>query len=55
MIITELTRKRPLGICRNKWEENIKIGIKQGVSMWAGFKWLRIWSLVGSCEYGNEN
>jgi hypothetical protein len=29
--------------------------VLNGVKMWAGFKWLRIGPLVGSCEYGNEN
>jgi hypothetical protein len=35
--------KRPLGMCRHRWEDNIKLGL-QGVGRetWTGFIWLRI-------------
>jgi len=35
------------------WKENIKIQ-KQDVRVWAGFKWLKRQSIVGSCEHCDE-
>jgi hypothetical protein len=35
--------KRPLGMCRHRWENNIKIGLEEVVrEAWTGFIWLRI-------------
>jgi hypothetical protein len=31
LIVVELAGMRPFGRCRNKWEENIKIGLKETV------------------------
>jgi len=34
--------KRPLGMCRHRWEDNIKIGLqKVGREAWTGFIWPR--------------
>jgi hypothetical protein len=36
-------RKRPLGISRYRWEDNIKIYIQEiGSGAWTGLFWLRI-------------
>jgi hypothetical protein len=39
------TFKRP----RLVWDGNIKMD-----RLWTGFSWLRIGSIVGSCEHGND-
>jgi hypothetical protein len=36
-------RKRPLGIPRRRWEDNIKIDLQEvGWEVWTGLSWLRI-------------
>jgi hypothetical protein len=36
-------RKRPLGRPRNRWEDGIKIDVREtGWGVWSGFTWLRI-------------
>jgi hypothetical protein len=46
--------RRPLGIPRLKWEDNIKMDLKSsGMGAWTGSVWLRI-VRRGSCELGNE-
>jgi hypothetical protein len=48
--------KRPLGIPRRRWEDNIKLDLREtGID---GANWIRlaqnrIW-LAGFCEHGNE-
>jgi hypothetical protein len=45
--------RRPLGRPRRRWEDNIKINIREiGWGAWTGLIWLRIGT--GSCEYGTE-
>jgi hypothetical protein len=40
--------KRPLGIPRRKWKDNIKIDIKEtGWVAWTGFIWLRTGTIGG--------
>jgi hypothetical protein len=35
--------KRPLGRPRNRWEDNIKMGLQEvGCGVWTGLSWLRI-------------
>jgi hypothetical protein len=49
--------KSPLGRPRCRWVANIKINIGEigwnGV-IWIGLVWLRIGTVEGSCEHGNE-
>jgi hypothetical protein len=47
--------KRPLGRPKSRWEDNIKLGLRELESMGRiGFSWLRIESSGGLCDYGNE-
>jgi len=47
--------KRPLGIPRRKWENNMKMYLQEvGWKVLTGLIWLRIGTGVGSCECGNE-
>ena len=32
--------KRPLGKCRHRWEDNIKMDLKWDVGVWSGSSWL---------------
>jgi hypothetical protein len=37
--------KRPLGITRNRWEDNIKMDLQDvGGGVGTGWSWLRIWT-----------
>jgi hypothetical protein len=48
--------KRPLGRHRGKWEDNIKMGLKElGCEAWTALIWLRIGKVAGNCECGNEH
>jgi hypothetical protein len=38
---------RPLGRPRRRWEDNIKIGLREGSMGRTGFGWLRMWSGSG--------
>jgi hypothetical protein len=44
--------KRPLGRPRRRWVDNIKMDVR--VLGWIGLMWLRIGTMEGSCEDGNE-
>jgi len=47
--------KRPLGIPKHRWEDNIKMDLKEvGWETWTGLIWLRIGTVAGTCECGNE-
>jgi hypothetical protein len=47
--------KRPLGRPRHRWEENIKLDLREtGINGQTGFSWLRIRSSGGFCEHGDE-
>jgi hypothetical protein len=47
--------KRPLGRPRRRWEDNIKMDLREkGIDGRTGFSWLRIGSSAGSYEHGNE-
>jgi hypothetical protein len=41
--------KRPLGRPRHRWVDNIKMDLREIVLIW-----LRIGTVKGSCEHGNE-
>jgi hypothetical protein len=36
--------KRPLGITRRTWVDNIKMNLRQNGMLWIGLIWLRIWT-----------
>jgi hypothetical protein len=40
---------KPLQRSMHRWEDNIKVGLKQGVIVSIGFKQLRVRSSVGLC------
>jgi hypothetical protein len=47
--------KRPLGKPRRRWEDNIKMDIREiEIDGGTGFSWLGIGSRGGFCEHGNE-
>ena len=47
--------KRPLGRPRCRWEDNIKMDLQVvGCGVWTGSSWLRIGTVTGTCERGNE-
>jgi hypothetical protein len=47
--------KRPLGRRRCKWEDGIRMDLKEtGLGMWIGFNWLRIGTGEGCCECSDE-
>jgi hypothetical protein len=47
--------KRPLGRPSRRWVYNIKMDLtKIGWVVWTGSIWLRIGTVEGSCEHGNE-
>jgi hypothetical protein len=41
--------KRPLGRPRRRWEDGIKMDLRETVwrGVWSGFTWLRIWTVGG--------
>jgi hypothetical protein len=45
-------RKRPLGRPRSRWEDNIEMDLQR--VGWTGLIWLRIETVGGACECGNE-
>jgi hypothetical protein len=38
----------------HRCEDNVEMDLKQSVMVWNAFIWLRIESVAGSCEGGNE-
>jgi hypothetical protein len=47
--------KRPLVRPRCKWEDNIKMHLKEmGFELWIGLIWLRIRIVAGFCKHGKE-
>jgi hypothetical protein len=48
--------KIPLRRLGRRWEDIIKLGLREvGFEVWIGFKWLRIGTVVGSCEHCTEH
>jgi hypothetical protein len=43
-LVRKPERKRPLGRCRHRWEDNIRMDLMESVcgKVWTGFIWLRI-------------
>jgi hypothetical protein len=37
---------------RRRWEDNIRFAVREIV--WEGVDWLRIWTVAGPSEHGNE-
>ena len=47
--------KRPLTRLKLTWEDNIKMDLQEvGCWLWTGSGWLRIGTVGGTCECGNE-
>ena len=47
--------KRPLGRPRRRWEDNIKMDLREvGGVVGTGWRWLRIGKVAGACGYGEE-
>jgi hypothetical protein len=43
ILVEKPVGKRPLGITRRRWEENIKMNLQEvEVGVWTGLSWLRI-------------
>jgi hypothetical protein len=42
ILVGKLKRKRPLGIPRHRWKDNIEMDLKQDEVVWTGFVWLRV-------------
>ena len=54
-MVGKLEGKGPLGRPRRRWEDNIKmIFRKWDGGKWAGSSWLRIGTVCGQFECGNE-
>jgi hypothetical protein len=34
--------RRPLGIPRSRWKDNIRMDLQEGDGVWTGLSWLRI-------------
>ena len=50
VLVGKPKRKRPLGRPRRKWENNIKVDLREVGGLETGWSWLRI----ETCEYGDE-
>jgi hypothetical protein len=54
--VGKLEGKRPLGRSRRRWEDNIRMDLREIV--WGGMDWINLAQdrdpLEGSCEHGNE-
>jgi hypothetical protein len=47
--------KRLFGRPRRIWEDNIEMDLQEvGCGVWTGSSWLRIGTVGGTCECGNE-
>jgi hypothetical protein len=47
--------KRPLGRPRRRWEDGIRMDLREtGLGVWIGFDWLRTGTGGGCCECGDE-
>ena len=46
--------KRQLGRTRRRWEDNIKMDLREVGGVETGWIWLRIGTDAGTCEYGDE-
>jgi hypothetical protein len=55
IFVGNLERKRPLGRCAYRWNDNNKMDLKE--IEWSGgteLIWLSVGTRCGSCEHGNE-
>jgi hypothetical protein len=47
--------KKPLGRPKSRWEDNIKINLREvGCGAWTAFTWLRTGTGGGLCKCSNE-
>jgi hypothetical protein len=52
----EARRKELLGRPKRRWEDGIRIGLREiGWGVSSGYSWLRIGTGGGCCEYGDES
>jgi hypothetical protein len=43
VLVGEPERKRPLGRPRRRWDDNVKMDLKEvGCGVWTGWSWLRM-------------
>ena len=55
VLIRKPEGKRPLGRCRHRWDDTIKMDLQEvGCGVWTGSSWPRIGTGGGTCECGNE-
>jgi hypothetical protein len=55
ILVGRLEGRRALGRPQRRWEDHIKMNIQEvGCVAWTGLSWLRIGTVAGSCECGNE-
>jgi hypothetical protein len=48
VLVGKPKRKRPLGRPRRRWEDGIKMDLREiGCGVWSGFTWLRIGTVGG--------
>jgi hypothetical protein len=48
VLVGKPERKSPLGRPRRRWEEGIKVDLREiGWGVWSGFSWLRIGTVGG--------
>jgi hypothetical protein len=51
ILVGKLEGKRPLRRSRHRWEDNIRMDLKE--IRWEGVDWMHL-ALTGSCKCGNE-
>jgi hypothetical protein len=45
VLVVKPERKRPLGRPRRRWEDGIRMDLREiGFGVWIGFDWLRTWT-----------
>jgi hypothetical protein len=55
VLVGRIEGKRPLGRPRRRWQDNIKMDFQEvGGVVGTGWSWLRIGTVAGTCECGNE-
>jgi hypothetical protein len=54
ILVGKLEGRRPLGKPRCRWEDNIKMNLREiGFGLWIGFIWLRIGTCGRFLRYGD--
>jgi hypothetical protein len=52
VLVGKLKGKRPLGRCRHRWEDNVKIDLQE--LGWSDMDWIDLAQDRDTCECGNE-